>query len=154
MCIRDSMNWGICRCDWFIYRAVCSEPHHLPCREQVTCINCQLSWNTWEILCAESPAQTLISAGLGDGHWCSPLLSLSQSHLETARSQCLGGQWDSVLAPGSFLGHSAGPQRKRNNSVQLWGSVREKEEMDIMTCMENTRKAFISTTANKCRNSL
>lgn len=65
-----------------------------------------------------------------------------------------GGQWDSVLAPGSFLGHSAGPQRKRNNSVQLWGSVREKEEMDIMTCMENTRKAFISTTANKCWNSL
>lgn len=138
-----------------MYRSLCPEPRHNPCKEQFSCINCQLSWNTWEIFCAESRAQTLISADLTQkvmatgAHLYSPSF---MSHLEIASSQCLGisGFSGWLLTPP--WGHSAGPSSKKI-TVQPWGTLEKKVEMEIMTLVGNTRKALISNSANQWCNS-
>lgn len=81
---------------WFIYRTICPEPYHIPCKEEFSCIHCQLSWNTWEIFCAESPAQTPDPSRAdpeSDAHWCSPLLSLSHEPPGNSWFSVPGERW-------------------------------------------------------------
>ena len=72
------------------------------------------------------------------------------SHLKIAGSQCLGkGQWDFSLAPDSSMGSLCRTIEQKSHSVQLWGTLEEKAEMEIMTLVGNTRKALISNIANQ-----
>ena len=72
------------------------------------------------------------------------------SHLEIASSQCLGeGQWDFRLAPDGSVGSLYTPIEQKIHSVQLWGALEEKVEMEIMTLLGNTRKTLINNIANQ-----